>query len=637
MADKSTTPIDLPELSSTPANPGSGYHRFYAKTDGKPYSKSAAGVEYSLYNEDQTITLTSDVTGSGTGSFATTIAANAVTLAKMADVATGTVFYRKTAATGDPEVQTLATLKTDLGLTGTNSGDQTTIVGITGTKAQFDAAVTDGNILYVGDVTTNATHTGDVTGATALTIANDAVTYAKMQNVSATDRLLGRSTAGSGDVEEIVCTAAGRALLDDADASAQRTTLGLGTLATQSGTFSGTSSGTNTGDNAVNTLYSGLVSNATHTGDATGSTALTVVRINGVALSGLATGILKNTTGTGVPSIATAADITGNLITGYSSGSGTVAATDTILQAINKLNGNDLLRVPYTGATTAVVLGANTLSTTSGVITPKVYPASNSTTAFQINKADGTTNVLNVDTTNSRVGIGTTTPGYSLTVAGQTSITGVSYGQSLLGQDNTAAPYYANIVLKATAANQDVALALECQRNAITQRWFFGAGSGGVPNTNNFRIYDLTNSVEAVNIAPSGNMGINTTAPGAKLHVVGTFLSQRLVEANTAGVGAPNVLLSAESGTILTNQGVAALNYHTLPTAATGLVFTFYVQDADGLRVTASAGDTIRINTAVSAIAGYAQSTAIGSSVTLCAINATEWVATSTIGTWTLT
>ena len=33
-------------------------------------------------------------------------------------------------------------------LSGTNTGDQTSIVGITGTKAQFDTAVTDGNILY---------------------------------------------------------------------------------------------------------------------------------------------------------------------------------------------------------------------------------------------------------------------------------------------------------------------------------------------------------------------------------------------------------------------------------------------------------------------------------------------------------
>jgi len=47
------------------------------------------------------------------------------------------------------------------------------------------------------------------------------------------------------------------------------------------------------------------------TGDATssaGTVALTVVKINGVTMSGLATGILKNTTGTGAPSIAIAAD-----------------------------------------------------------------------------------------------------------------------------------------------------------------------------------------------------------------------------------------------------------------------------------------------------------------------------------------
>jgi hypothetical protein len=69
---------------------------------------------------------------------------------------------------------------------------------------------------------------GDLTGAYPNpTVANDAITYAKMQNVSATDRILGRSTAGAGDIEEIVCTSAGRALLDDADATAQRTTMNV--------------------------------------------------------------------------------------------------------------------------------------------------------------------------------------------------------------------------------------------------------------------------------------------------------------------------------------------------------------------------------------------------------------------------
>lgn len=74
---------------------------------------------------------------------------------------------------------------------------------------------------------------GDITvSGSTWTIDNDAVTYAKLQNVSATDRILGRSSAGAGDVQEITCTAAGRDLLDDADASAQRTTLGLKTGAT---------------------------------------------------------------------------------------------------------------------------------------------------------------------------------------------------------------------------------------------------------------------------------------------------------------------------------------------------------------------------------------------------------------------
>ena len=67
-------------------------------------------------------------------------------------------------------------------------------------------------------------------------------------------------------------------------------------------------SGTNTGDNATNSQYSGLVSNATHTGDAEGNVGLTVKGINNTILSTLGTGILKNTTGTGVPSIAVAAD-----------------------------------------------------------------------------------------------------------------------------------------------------------------------------------------------------------------------------------------------------------------------------------------------------------------------------------------
>lgn len=59
-----------------------------------------------------TLTLTGDVTGTGTGSVATTIANNAVTLAKMADMATASLLGRNTAGTGDPEVLSVSTART---------------------------------------------------------------------------------------------------------------------------------------------------------------------------------------------------------------------------------------------------------------------------------------------------------------------------------------------------------------------------------------------------------------------------------------------------------------------------------------------------------------------------------------------
>lgn len=53
------------------------------------------------------------------------------------------------------------------------------------------------------------------------------ISYAKIQNVSATDKLLGRATAGAGVVEEIALTAFARSLIDDVAAVNMRATLGL--------------------------------------------------------------------------------------------------------------------------------------------------------------------------------------------------------------------------------------------------------------------------------------------------------------------------------------------------------------------------------------------------------------------------
>lgn len=64
----------------------------------------------------------------------------------------------------------------------------------------------------------NATGTDLGTTIQTAEIDDDAVTYAKIQNISATARLLGRNTAGAGDTEEVTPTQA-TAMLDAATAT----------------------------------------------------------------------------------------------------------------------------------------------------------------------------------------------------------------------------------------------------------------------------------------------------------------------------------------------------------------------------------------------------------------------------------
>lgn len=86
---------------------------------------------------------------------------------------------------------------------------------------------------------------------------------------------------------------------------------------------------------------------------------------------------------------------------------------------------------------------------------------------------------------------------------------------------------------------------------------------------------------------------------------------------------------------IMTNAGATALIERTLPTAAAGLTFTFSVMDADGFKIIAASGDNIRVIDKITGTAGYIQSTTIGSTVTLSAMDATTWLATSIHGVWT--
>ena len=172
------------------------------------------------------------------------------------------------------------------GLGDDSTGVATSVIAIGGP----DFAVT---------ATTNANLTGPITSiGNATSISSQTGTGSKFvvdTSPTLVTPTIGAATATSVNKITITAPATGSTL-----------TIQEGFTLTANG--NATVSGTNTGDDATNSKYSSLVSNATHTGDATGATALTVVAINGVVMSGLATGIVKNTTSTGVPSIAVAAD-----------------------------------------------------------------------------------------------------------------------------------------------------------------------------------------------------------------------------------------------------------------------------------------------------------------------------------------
>jgi hypothetical protein len=120
------------------------------------------------------------------------------------------------------------------------------------------------------------------------------------------------------------------------------------------------------------------VENKIHTGDVTDAAGvLTVNKINGVSLAGLATGILKNTTSTGAPSIAVAADFP--ILNQNTTGNAATASTALIANYANTAG----------SATTATTAGYATVAGSVASATS----ASTATLAFTSDLATKATNV----------------------------------------------------------------------------------------------------------------------------------------------------------------------------------------------------------------------------------------------------
>lgn len=156
-------------------------------------SGTHTGTSSNTNTGDQTITLTGDVTGSGTGSFAATIANDAVTNAKLANVATATIKGRNTASTGDPEDLSLSTVRTMLA------------VDYLAIRILSEVSITGAVSLSAG---THCEHLLAATGASDYTItvmsasglAGRAIGFSFRQNAGVLIRLTGATMGGFSDL-----------------------------------------------------------------------------------------------------------------------------------------------------------------------------------------------------------------------------------------------------------------------------------------------------------------------------------------------------------------------------------------------------------------------------------------------------
>lgn len=174
--------------------------------------------------------------------------------------------------------------------------------------------------------------------------ATDVVTKVKSIAVATADINVNRLNGLSAATANTISTVVARDSNGDFYAGTVHATAFIGNV---TGNVTGSLSG-NASTASTVTTNANLIGDVTSTGNTT-----TVVKINGTTLSGLATGILKNTTTTGVPSIAVAGDFptlnqntsgsAGSLSATLAIGSGGTGATTLAGASITTYTGSETL------------------------------------------------------------------------------------------------------------------------------------------------------------------------------------------------------------------------------------------------------------------------------------------------------